>query len=81
MMPSTPIRDRDQTRQLRRLSAGSAHACVSPPDCSAIAPPVSSRNIPCARSLLDAHPCFPPERSQQPVRSNLLKPQTAAESP
>ena len=81
MMPSLPIDDRHPARQSCRLSTGSAHACRWPPDCPAIAPPISARDStlrsftpPTTSVQLQAKP------SQQPLRSHILRPDPAAKS-
>ena len=45
MMPSPPIDDRIDTRPSGRLPAGSAQACASTPDWSAVASPISSHTM------------------------------------
>ena len=50
MRPSPPIDDRNDHRHSRRLSAGSAHARIAPPDSPAVARPILSRDAQNARS-------------------------------
>ena len=81
MMPSPPIDDRYDTCHSRWLSAGSAQARAGLPDCPTVAPLIWSCNVQPARSPRRAHPCFAANRSQQPLRSNLIKPNPVAKSP
>ena len=81
MMPSPPIDDRIDTRPSGRLPAGSAQACASTPDWSAVASPISSHTMRSTRSHRRAYPYLAESRSLQALRSNLLKPYPVAKSP
>ena len=81
MMPSLPIDDRYDTRHSRWLAAGSAQARIRPLDSQPVAPPIVARNVPPAHSPRRAHPGFAANRSQQPLRSQILLPDPAAKSP
>jgi hypothetical protein len=81
MMPSPPIDDRYDTCHSCRLAAASAQARIPPLDAQPVAPPIVSRNGQPARSLRRAHPGFAANRSRQPLRSNLIKPNPVAKSP
>ena len=81
MLPSLPIDDRYDTRHSRWLVAGRAQARIRPLDSQPVAPPIASRNVPPAQSPQRAHSAFAANRSQQPLRSQILLPDPAAKSP
>jgi hypothetical protein len=81
MMPSPPIDDHYDTCHSRWLAAGRAQARIPPVDSQPVAPPSVSRNVQPARPPRRAHACFATNRSQQPLRSNLINPKPAAKSP
>jgi len=80
MMPS-PIDHHSDTCHSCRLAAGSAQAHIGPLDLQPVAPPIVSCNVQPARSPRRAHPGFAANRSRQPLRSNLIKPNPVAKSP
>jgi hypothetical protein len=54
--------------------AAHAQARIPPLDSQPVAPPSLSRDVQPARSPRRAHACFATNRSQQPLRSNLINP-------
>ena len=81
MMPSPPIHHRIDTRHSRRLSAGSAPACVGPPDRPAVTPQIFWCNLRSACSPRHARPRFDVKQSARPPRFNLPDTHAAAKSP
>ena len=81
MMPSPSIEDRSDARHSCWLSAGSAPACVGPPDRLAIAPQIFWRNVRSACSPRHARPRFKVKRSDPPHRLNVPDTHAAAKSP
>jgi hypothetical protein len=81
MMPSPPIHHRSDARHSGRLSAGSAPACVAPPDRPAVALQIFRRNVRSACSSRHARPRFKVKRSDRPPRFNAPDTHTAAKSP
>ena len=81
MMPSPPIDDRSDNCQSRWLAAGNAQACADPPDGPAVAKQIRSCNVESAHSQRYPQPSFLVAPSAQPLRQNLLNPDTAAKSP
>lgn len=81
MMPSPLIHLRIGTRHSRRLSAGSAPACVGPPARPTVAPQIFWRNLRSACSPRRARPPFEVKRSDRRPRFNLPDTHAAAKSP
>ena len=81
MTLSPPNDDRPDTHYSCRLATGSAQARIGSLDSPAVPPPILSPNVQPARSPQRAHPCLAVNRSPQPLRSNLLKPDHVAKSP
>ena len=81
MRPSPPINDRSDERHSGRLSADSAHARITVRDLPPIARPILSRHAQIACSHRRTRPCSAENRSPQPLRASLLKPELAAKSP
>ena len=81
MMPSPPIDDRSKTCHSRRLATGSVQPCTDLRDCPAVAKQIRSGNMEPVHSQRYAQPSFLVAPSAQPLRQNLLDPDTAAKSP
>ena len=69
MMPSPSIHDRSDARHSCWLSAGSAPACVGPPDRPAVTPQIFWRNVRSACSPRHARPRFKEKRSDRRLAS------------
>ncbi len=81
MMPSPPIHHRTANRHSGRLLAGSAPACVDPPDRTAVAPQIFWQNVRSARSPWHARPRFEVKRSDRRPRFNVPDTHAAVKSP
>ena len=81
MIPSPQIQHRSDDHHSCWLSAGSAHARIGSPDCTDVAPPIRSRNVRNACSLLHVRPSFDATRPGRSLRSKLLEPHAAVKSP
>jgi hypothetical protein len=81
MMPSPSIKDRSDARHSCWLSAGSAPACVGPPDRPVIAPQICWRNVQSARSRQHPRPRFQLNQSDRQRRLNFPNTHADAKSP